>query len=710
MNIFTFHPIRIISALKRRITLQFQVIQSIISPSVPGKIQLELFDEFDTRKTDSLKSVVLNLKKSFFIRWSEKELYLSEYSQKFSIKYNHRVISEADDIAEQKLNILGSGIKKVHSPLKWNMDIATGQKWPMYKSGQVPIFFNNNSDIMRVWELSRFQWGPILGQAYWMTGDEKYANKFIGQILHWCRKNPYGYGPNWISSQDVALRAVNWIITLCFLGGDNAISSEIWTKISTALFLHGLHLEKHLDLNYMGNIKTTGTHYLSNLLGLLYLGLIFRTTSKGQEWIDFSTKEFFSEITYQVDEEGADYESSVACYHKFALEHFMFAYILFRLNDIEVPDYFLVRLEKMFEFVRAYTRPDGSVPQIGDNGDGRVHIFSRFNSCKKDDHRYLISIGNFLFQNEQSKKKYDLAEEESFWPLLLLRIRENYTSQKSGEPIDNSEFSKGFRESGFYFMRKDDSFMAISANPVGMKGKGNHKHNDIFSIDLFYKETAFIVDPGSYAYTTNLNERQLFRSTAYHNVIQLNNYEQNEIDPSKPWRVKEFAKPTVLDWQVNKNYDLFIGEHYGYSRFLPGLKVRRKILFDKIYSAWWIQDVLSDMPETKEKIDISIFFHLNSLPVKRINNQGSIPLPQHPGIKNFFSENNAIKVKNSVEVIGADHSIIIHADGKNEQELFIEDGWISREYGVKIPAPVLRYKSLYNGKNQFTFIIKPKLN
>ena len=467
MNIFTFHPIRILSALKSRITLGFQVIQSIISPSVPSKIQRLIFDELHTQKTDSLEYVVSNLKNSFFIHWSDKELFLSEYSKKFSEKCKQRIIFEADEIAEQNLNILGSGMKKVHRLIKWNVDIASGQKWPMYKSGQVPIFFKNNSDIMRVWELSRFQWGPALGQAFWITGNEKYANKFVGQILDWCRKNPYGYGPNWISSQDVALRAVNWIITLCYLGGFQGLSTKIWIKIITSLYLHGVHLEKHLDLNYMGKTKTTGTHYLSNLLGLLYLGLLFKGLAKGQEWTDFSTKEFFSEITYQVDEEGVDYESSVACYHKFALEHFVFAYILFRLNGIEVPDYYLTRLEKMFEFVRAYTRPDGTVPQIGDNGDGRVHIFSRFNSWKKDDHRYLISIGSFFFQKKQFKKSYEFAEEESFWPLTLLRIKEIGLSQKSRELIAGDTLSKGYRESGFYFMRGNDSLMVISANPVG---------------------------------------------------------------------------------------------------------------------------------------------------------------------------------------------------------------------------------------------------
>ena len=704
------HPFKILIAIRRRLNLRLQVIQSKFSNSFPGNIQNFIYQEIVPKKEDVIQHIVSNLQSAFFIRWSEKEFFLSEYFKRFSERFKQQIISQADEIAVQKLNILGSGIKKVGHSLKWNIDIVSGQKWPMYKSGQVPIFFNNNSDIMRVWELSRFQWGPILGQAYWMSGDEKYANKFVGQILDWCRKNPYDYGPNWISSQDVALRAVNWIITLCFLGESTKISSEIWNKIITILYLHGLHIEKHLDLNYMGKTKTTGTHYLSNLLGLLYLGLLFKGLAKGQEWTDFSTKEFFSEITYQVDEEGVDYESSVACYHKFALEHFVFAYILFRLNGIEVPDYYLTRLEKMFEFVRAYTRPDGTVPQIGDNGDGRVHIFSRFNSWKKDNHRYLISIGSFFFQKKQFKKGYDLAEEESFWPLTLLRIKEIGLSQKSRELIAGDTLSKGYRESGFYFMRGNDSLMVISANPVGMRGKGNHKHNDIFSIDLFFHKTVFIVDPGSYVYTANLNERHLFRSTSYHSILQLNNYEQNEIDPSKPWRVEEFAKPVVLEWQVNKNYDLFIGEHYGYSRFLPGLKVRRKILFDKINSIWWIQDILFDMPETKDKIDISVFFHLNDLPMRILDRSSSIPVSSHSGLEEFSFDNSSIMVEKSVEIMAADHSIIIHADRDNKQELFVENGWISREYGVKIPAPVLRYKSTYNGQNLCNFIIESKLD
>ena len=93
-----------------------------------------------------------------------------------------------------------------------------------------------------------------------------------------------------------------------------------------------------------------------------------------------------------------------------------------------------------------------------------------------------------------------------------------------------------------------------------------------------------------------------------------------------------------------------------------------------------------------------------------LDRSSSIPVSSHSGLKEFSFDNSTIMVERSVEIMAADHSIIIHADRDNKQELFVENGWISREYGVKIPAPVLRYKSTYNGQNLCNFIIESKLD
>ena len=65
-------------------------------------------------------------------------------------------------------------------------------------------------DSKVVWELNRHQWLVRLGQAYRMTGDERYAERFAATIVEWTRANPPGVGINWASSLEVAFRIISW--------------------------------------------------------------------------------------------------------------------------------------------------------------------------------------------------------------------------------------------------------------------------------------------------------------------------------------------------------------------------------------------------------------------------------------------------------------------------------------------------------------------
>ena len=59
-------------------------------------------------------------------------------------------------------------------------------------------------DIKVPWELSRFQHFTILGQAYILSKEEKYAQEFVNQVTDWIEHNPVGFGVNWACPMDVA--------------------------------------------------------------------------------------------------------------------------------------------------------------------------------------------------------------------------------------------------------------------------------------------------------------------------------------------------------------------------------------------------------------------------------------------------------------------------------------------------------------------------
>src|SRR5437867_6517888 len=57
----------------------------------------------------------------------------------------------------------------------------------------------------------------------------------------------------------------------------------------------------------------------------------------------------------------------------------------------------LERLEKMIEAVAILVRPDETLPQIGDNDDGRFLIFSQYHRPRRD-WRPLLALGAYLFR------------------------------------------------------------------------------------------------------------------------------------------------------------------------------------------------------------------------------------------------------------------------------------------------------------------------
>lgn len=285
-----------------------------------------------------------NIKSSYFISWEDRDKFVNDYKETYGEEAVNQIIEDANELCKHIFDLLGSGKTALGRKIDWRTDFASGRKWPLYPYNAVPIEYEDKSDIIRVWELSRFQWGVTLGQVYWFTVNPEYVTELESQIMHWIKLNPYGFGPNWVSSQDVALRAIGWIDSLSFVGNSSVLSRKFWIDIIYSLFLHGKHIFHNLSIRYTKGINTSSNHYLSELLGLLYLGLLFRETRKGKLWLKYAIDNLEKELLYQVHQDGADYESSIS-YHRFVLEHFITMYLLHLQNNIPCSDEARARLE-----------------------------------------------------------------------------------------------------------------------------------------------------------------------------------------------------------------------------------------------------------------------------------------------------------------------------------------------------------------------------
>jgi hypothetical protein len=224
--------------------------------------------------------------------------------------------------------------------IDWHTDTATGYRWDegiryFEKKFKHLVEVGEGSDFKVPWELSRWQFVIPLGEAYWLSGDEKYAREFVNIVNDWMEENPPYYGINWACAMEAGIRAANLIWGIYFFS--LYIDRELFLRLVSLLERHGRFIWGNLEKWF----EAAGNHYMANLAGLIYLGVFLRKKS----WLDFGCRELFAEMEKQVLSDGVSFESSTS-YHRLALELFFYPALLLGRNSIFLSESLQNRLKK----------------------------------------------------------------------------------------------------------------------------------------------------------------------------------------------------------------------------------------------------------------------------------------------------------------------------------------------------------------------------
>jgi hypothetical protein len=441
---------------------------------------------------------------------------------------------------------------------EWRRDPNSNYVWPLDYHRDILLQRRDGSDVRVVWELNR------LGHLLRLTD----ATEFLNQLRSWNDQNPYGRGPNWTCAMEVALRAMNVAVAFERFRTSPPLDAENLNFILRLLQQHGRYIQNNLEFSYIA----TSNHYLCDVAGLLWLGVLLPELREAKQWREFGLTQLLREMDKQIQADGSDYEASTG-YHRFVLELFLYSFALCRENKIDIEPKYWRKLHAMLEYVKAYVRPDGLAPLIGDTDGGQVLPFHTHHA---DDHAYVLDIGAEVFNDPDLKLP--------------------------------QQTSAAFPDAGIYIMRHNDCYLCFNATGAGINGRGSHGHNDALSIEVSARGRAFIIDPGTYVYTANLEMRHAFRSTAYHSTVKVDNEEQNTTDPNMPFVIGNEAQPRVLEWQSNENYDKVVAEHYGYRRLGSSVTHRRTVTFDKAAEFWVIDDEFFGSGEH----EFEVWFHFAS--------------------------------------------------------------------------------------------------
>ena len=595
-----------------------------LAPEFERKSGAELLEHFRTRESPRL------------FRGFEEEGGVYPSSKR------EELMTEARAVVAHRWPLLGYGARELGERVDWLREPASGVRWPLGFHGDVRLVRGDGSDVRLLWELNRLGHLLTLARAYAAGGGEGLAEEFFTQLEGWVAQNPAGQGPNWACAMEVALRAVNLLAAVRLFRRSPSLNDERLASLLALFEAHGRHVRRNLEYSYIA----TGNHYLSDVAGLLWLGLLLPELREAGAWREFASRELLRELERQVLPDGVDWESSTN-YHRFAAEIFLYTFLLCRENGFDVGAGAWAKVRAMLEYVRAYLRPDGHAPLVGDADGGQFLPLVR---RRADEHAYLLSVGAAVFREPRFKVLAE-APEEVFWLLGAEGVRAYEELQTADAPT-----SQAFKDAGVCVLREADLYLHLNAGGAGLEGRGAHGHNDALSIEVSACGVSFIADPGTYVYTSDPRARHAFRSTAYHSTVEVDGAEQNTTPQSAPFYNGAEARPRLLDFAVLAESDAVVAEHHGYERLAAGLVThRRAVMFARAGRYWVVMDFLKGAGTH----DFRFVFH--AAPGREVSVRGS-----------------------SVEILdaasGARLFIVPFAE---LGEATVEQRWSSRDYGSK---------------------------
>jgi uncharacterized heparinase superfamily protein len=580
-----------------------------------------------------------------------------------------RILRKSADVLAHRVNLLGSGPVELGAEIDWHRDYKANLSWPVRYWKDIDYSnLERPSDVKFPWEVSRMQWLIPAGQAYLLTGQEKYAGAVRRVITQWIDANPYSYGINWACTMEVALRILSWTWFFHVFSGSQAWSDRTFRQeFLRSVYLHSIFIERHLEKS-----DISGNHYVADAAGLVCAGLFFGVGASPRKWAKQGWDILNEEIPRQVHEDGVDFEASVA-YHHLVFELFLIPALYQIAAGNPVPEFYSARLAKMAHFTAAYLRPDGSVPLWGDADDGRALPFG---SQGTNDHRYVLGLAGCVFATE-FKKYFSGPTEEILW----LLGRDAAKSLPRVDRPENQPGSAAFPNGGFYVMRSERDHVFIDCGPVGLAGRGGHGHNDLLSFEAVLDGVHLVTDCGSYVYTADYAERNRFRSTAYHNTPMVNGDEINRfVSTEDLWHLHNDAHCDVHEWRSSAEQDLFRGFHTGYKRLPQPVTIIRTILLDKFKHTLTIVDE---------------FTGRNAAPIQ-------IPLHLACGV-----EVVSVAPDGVARLRAQGRDFVVQSEPVGSWSLETESARISLSYGVVLPITRLIWRSIGEGAATLQLTIKP---
>lgn len=405
------------------------------------------------------------------------------------------------------------------------------------------------------WQFNRHRYFVILGQAYCMTGNKKYAENFVRLMRDWIENVPYNKttsGTMW-RSLEVGLRGEYWTLAMELFDGAPEIE-EIRELYQEILRLHGkILMETHSDWSVFGNWGVIQDH------GLFDIGLALGD----DEMIHAATERLLAECQAQITRDGFQREQS-PMYHAEVLKSYLDFIIRARKSGFKVPETIEEQTYKMAMAELKWIKPDGHHPLMGDSDD--TDIRDVLTQCA-----YVFSDGRMKYC------AFDKIDFETVWLAGEESVEEYEKIVPEEPPFKSAEMP----DSGNYIMRSGFSDGAHYMHMINGFTGGGHGHSDKLHVDLSLCGEDVLVDAGRYTYVPN-KARFSLKSAFQHNTLTVDGRDHTVNQPgSSGWGYLKTSASVKEPMIIEDEYEIAAGGHLGYMKTVGGCFVRRKVIWLK---------------------------------------------------------------------------------------------------------------------------------
>lgn len=530
--------------------------------------------------------------------------------------------------------------------------------WDMERTVE-PVIFENKinwdyipgSDREFTWQFNRHRYFIILGQAYRLTGDKKYAENFVRLIKDWIENVPYNKTTKntmW-RSLEVGLRGEYWTLAMELFDGAEEICQvkELYKK---SLELHGkILMETHSTWSVFGNWGVIQDH------GLFDIALALGNETMAKTAIERLEKE----CTAQILEDGFQREQS-PMYHAEVLKSYLDFIIRARKNGFGVPEIIESQTYKMAMAELKWIKPDSHHPLMGDSD--------------YTDIRDLLTQCAYVFSDP--RLKYCALDEIDFETVWLAGEEsiEDYRKIKAAAPDFTSV---QLSDSGNYIMRSGFENDAHYMHFINGFTGGGHGHSDKLHIDLSLYGEDILTDAGRYTYVPN-KARFSLKSARQHNVPTVDGREYTVNQPkSGGWGYLKTAVSVKEPMIIGDEYEIAAGGHLGYMNLIGGCFVQRRVI--------WLKPsvfIIVDDFDGKGLHKYSSHFHFPETGALEINGNKAVYKGEKVKADLYFAGARRIRVKE-------------------------QNSEISRYYNFKCQNPALEVTSRCFGRQSHITVISP---